>query len=173
MSLLIRSTRRVEPTWASRPLYAGYLQILSGAASAAAELEGANQRRKRLLRVAAPRIIALQWWRRRSPAPPGTIRNAGWSFVSRTHAPTRSKCKSTWRPRPAGLDDCTLPACKLGIFRQLLVCKGCGSQKHLILGRDTIAIPTTTDNCLADSRPSIMNSDFDGLKMVPQGGRKR
>ncbi|WP_064693487.1 LysR family transcriptional regulator [Rhizobium aegyptiacum] len=150
-SLLIRTTRRVEPTEAGRMLHARCVMIFREAEDAVDELSGARAEPMGMLRIAAPNDYGAS-----------TIAPVAAAFARRFPACTVDLVLSDAKAdlvadhidlsiRVGWLDDSTLQARRIGTFRQLLVASA--NQFGTIAARepeDLAALPFIANGALRE-----------------------
>ncbi|UFZ07398.1 LysR substrate-binding domain-containing protein [Bradyrhizobium ontarionense] len=147
--LLVRTTRRVEPTEAGRLLHARCAAILREAESAIAELAQTNAAPMGLLRIAAPNdygtcILApiVTAFSRTYPACRVELILAD-SRVDVVASQIDLSIRVGW------LDDSTLQTRRIGSFRQLLVAAP-GVVKRVVHPRDLTTLPFITNAALRE-----------------------
>ncbi|AHG47764.1 LysR family transcriptional regulator [Rhizobium leguminosarum bv. trifolii CB782] len=150
-SLLIRTTRRVEPTEAGRMLYARCVMILREAEDAVDELSEARAEPMGVLRIAAPNDYGASMI---APLAVGFARRFPACTVDLVLSDARADLVADHIDvsiRVGWLDDSTLQARRIGTFRQLLVASA--NQLGTIAARepeDLAALPFIANGALRE-----------------------
>lgn len=150
-SLLIRTTRRVEPTEAGRMLYARCVMILREAEDAVDELSEARAEPMGVLRIAAPNDYGASMI---APLAAGFARRFPACTVDLVLSDARVDLVADHIDvsiRVGWLDDSTLQARRIGTFRQLLVASA--NQFGTITARepeDLAALPFIANGALRE-----------------------
>ncbi|EJC74629.1 transcriptional regulator [Rhizobium leguminosarum bv. trifolii WSM2012] len=150
-SLLIRTTRRVEPTEAGRMLYARCVMILREAEDAVDELSEARAEPMGVLRIAAPNDYGASMI---APLAVGLARRFPACTVDLFLSDARADLVADHIDvsiRVGWLDDSTLQARRIGTFRQLLVASA--NQLGTIAARepeDLAALPFIANGALRE-----------------------
>src|SRR4051794_18552990 len=150
-SLLVRTTRRVEPTEAGRLLHARCLMILREAEDAFAELAHANAEPVGLLRIAAPNDYGACTL---APLAAAFTKNFPACRVDLLLADTKVDLVSNQIDlsiRVGWLEDSNLHARRIGSFRQLLVAApGVVRKRGVVQPSDLASLPFVANGALRD-----------------------
>ncbi|WOH53373.1 LysR family transcriptional regulator [Bradyrhizobium sp. sBnM-33] len=161
--LLVRTTRRVEPTEAGRLLHARCVMILREAENAFAELAQTNAEPMGLLRIAAPNDYGSCTLARLAAA---FSRNHPACRVDLILADSKIDLVANQIDlsiRVGWLDDSNLQARRIGSFRQLLVAApGIVKRGAIVQPKDLASLPFVTNGALKEPLQwHFTKNDFD------------